>query len=219
MADWRRYTGTKTLQTGWTLAVLGLAAVVEFALSTGIPAQVTLGVAGLAWILGLALLGLQDRRAWNRMVEESAFESDPGAHTADLQKIIQGQSVTVSTDVSGILAQAHTHVRATIDGVDASFQIRIRDEPSAKAERGLTTGNDAIDERFVIDGSPENVKALLSPDVQAALMGVETPGTITVTADHVVYDIPYTRLTASELDAAGQAVGMMADRIESVGQG
>lgn len=219
MADWRRHTGTKSLQNLWTLLILGFAGIVEFALSMGVPTEVTIGGAGLLWILGLALLGLQDRRSWNRMVEKSTFEADPGVHTADLQKIIRGQSVTVSTDISGLLTQAHTHLRATIDGVDASFTIRIQDAASVEGDRGLTTGNDAIDQQFVIKGSPENVQALLSPDVQAALMEVETPGTFTVTAEHVVYEIPFTRLSADELDTAGRAVAIMADRIETLGKG
>lgn len=219
MADWRRHTGTKSLQNGWTLVILGLGAILGFALPIDVPVEVTIGGAGLVWILGLAVLGLQDRRNWNRMVKKSTFEADPGSHTADLQKIIKGQSVTVSTDVPGLLAQAHTHVRATIDSVDASFTIRIRDAASAGEDRGLTTGNDTIDRRFVIEGSPENVQALLSPDVQAALMEVETLGRFTVTADRVVYEIPFTRLTADELDTAGRAVAIMADRIETVGKG
>lgn len=219
MADWRRHTGTKSLQTGWTLLILGLAAILEFALPIGVPTEMTIGGAGFLWILGLVLLGLQDRRSWNRMVEKSTFEADPGVHTADLQKIIKGQSVTVSTDISGALAQAHTHLRATIDGVDASFTIRIRAGASVETDRGLTTGNDAIDQRFVIEGTTENVQALLSPDVQAALMEVETPGTFTVTAEDVVYEIPFTRLTGDELDTAGRAVAIMADRIEAVGKG
>ena len=218
MADWRRYTGTKTLQMIWTVVVFAAVAVAEVLLSVSGTPLVAVG-GGLAWVVGLVVLGLRDRRHWNRMVEASTFESDPGAHTADLQKIIQGQSVTVKTDVSGILAQAHTRVRANVEGVDASFKIRIRDVGAAGDGAGLTTGNDALDDRFAIEGSAENVKALLSTEVQAALMDVETPGEFTVTATHVDYEMPFTRLSGDELDAAGRAVAIMAARIEALAQG
>jgi hypothetical protein len=218
MADWRRYTGTKTLQLGWTVLVLAVVAIIEIVATPGSSPLFTVGGSSLVWVAGLVVLGLRDRRQWNRMVDESSFEPDPGAHTADLQKIIHGQSVTVTTDVPGILSQAHTRVRANIESVDASFKIRISDAARTDGNRGITTGNEALDEQFVIEGTAENVKALLSTDVQSVLMDLETPGTITVTADRATYEVPFTRLTGEELDTAGRAVAIMADRIETVGQ-
>lgn len=218
MADRRRYTGTKTLQTGWTLLLVAVAVTANLVLSTGTGRMILVGGIGGTWILGLVLLGWNDRRHWNQMVDASTFQREPGAHTADLQKIIRGRSVTVTTDVTGPLSQAHTRVRANLDGVDASFKIRISDAGSVDGSRGLTTGNETLDQRFVIEGSAANVKALLSTEVQSALMDVQTPGTFTVTADRVVYDIPFTRLSSDELDSAATAVALIADRIEKLVQ-
>ncbi|MFC7134634.1 MULTISPECIES: hypothetical protein [Salinibaculum] len=215
MADRRRYTGTKTLQTGWTaLAVLVLAVLtVTDALS---PLLLVGGVGG-AWVLGLVVLGLRERRHWQRLTAASSFDEGMEAHTSDLQQIIEGQSVTVTTDVSGILSQAHLEVRATVEGVDASFTIRIEAD-GAGAEGGVATGHPDIDDRFVVRGKEGNVAALLSEDVQSALLAVETPGVVTVTGEAVTYDIPFTRVTVEELDAAGATVATMAARLESIGR-
>ena len=87
------------------------------------------------------------------------------------------------------------------------------------ADEGLTTGNPALDDRYVIEGSPKNVKVLLSPDVQSALMDVEVPGEFVVTGKRVVYRVPFTRLTPNELGLAAEAVAVVAERLERMGRG
>jgi hypothetical protein len=217
MADRRRYTGTKTLQTAWTVVVAVAVAGWTVALPTVGSPVLRLGGGGVAWVAGLLVLGVSERRHWRRMVERSTFEPDVGPHTADLQKILQGQSVTVSTDVPGLFSQTHTTITAPVEGVDASFTIRISDSGSADDHQGVQTGNETLDEQFVIRGSEQNLQVLLSADVQAALMDVTTPGTFTVTDERVAYEIPFARLRGSELDAAGEAVATIASRLEDVG--
>lgn len=215
MADRRRYTATKTLQAGWTGVLVVVAALL--AVSGPVPAVGIVGGVGLCWIGGLLALGFREHRHWRALLAASAFDPGPGGHTADLQRIIQGQSVTVTSDVAGLLAPEHTQVRASVEGVDASFTVRIVDTELTDNE-GVTTGDGALDERFVITGAEGNVAALLTESVRDALLAVDTPGTYTIRADRVVYDVPFTRLSADELDAAGDAVATLAARLETVGR-
>jgi hypothetical protein len=215
MTDHRRYTGTKTLQTAWTVAVLVLAV----GLWTGdvFSPLVTVAGAGGAWVVGLVGLGFRDRRHWQRLTAASTFDRGLAAHTSDLQTIIRGQSVSVSTDVPGLLSQAHLTVRANVEGVDASFTIRIQDAGSTD-RTGVKTGNGELDEQFVVRGKEGNVAAVLTDEVRAALLAVETPGVFTVTGDAVAYDVPFTQVTADELDAAADAAATIAARLETVGR-
>ena len=216
MTDWRRYTGTKTLQTLWTVVIGGLVVGLEGVFPGLAPRLATVAGASVVWLLGLVGLGLYDRRRWRRLTAASAFERGPSPNTADLQGIRHGQSVAVTTDIPGVLSQTHTSVRANVEGVDASFTVRIRGSDAADPESGLTTGDEGLDRRFVIEGTPENVRVLLSEPVRTALLDVETPGTFTVTGDAVVYEIPFTRLRPVELDAAAEAVAVLAARVEAV---
>jgi len=216
MADRRRYTGTQTLQLGWTLVAL-LAVVALQVLGGGgpVPSPVAfLGPIG-AWVLGLLALGIRERYHWNRLVSASSFERLPGPREADLERIVGGHSVQVATRVPDLLG-THTVVSAPVEGVDASFTVRMTHRSVADGDGGLTTGHDALDERFVIRGKPGNVKRLLSTEVQEALLAIETPGTCTVTGDSVEYDVPFTRLTAGELDAIGEGVATVAARLEAL---
>lgn len=215
MTDRRRYTGTKTLQTGWTVVIL--AAIAALTVTDALSPLLTVGGAGSVWVLGLAVLGLRDRQHWQRLTAASSFDTGLETHTSDLQKIIEGQSVAVSTDVSGVLSQASLTVRATVEGVDASFTIHIEDAESG-GDRSVETGHPDVDERFVARGKEGNVDALLSEDVRSALLAVETPGVVTVTGEAVTYEIPFTRVTVEELDAAGEAVAAMAARLEAIGR-
>ncbi|WP_340099563.1 hypothetical protein [Salinibaculum salinum] len=215
MADWRRYTGTKVRQAGWTL-LLGLLAV-PVQLTGILPTVVIVGAAGICWVAGLVVLGLGERRHWSALVEDSAFDPGPSGHTADLQQIVRGQSVTVTTDVTGLLAPEHTQVSAAVEGVDTSFTVRIVDSELTD-KNGVRTGDDALDDRFVITGAEGNVAALLTETIRDSLLTVEVPGAYTIRPDRVVYEIPFTRLTAKELDAAGDAVAILAAQLEAVGQ-
>lgn len=215
MADRRRYTGTKTLQAGWTLLMLAVGLLVG---ATGLlPTVVAVGGVGLLWVGGLVVLGLREHRHWTELVAASSFDRGTTGGTADLQRIIEGKSVTVTTDVTGVLTPGHTQVRAPVEGVDASFTVRIADEELAD-RNGLQTGVDALDERFVITGAEGNVAALLTEDTRDALLAVDPPGTYTIMPDSVVYEVPFTRLSADELAAAGHAVAVLALQLEAAGQ-
>lgn len=219
MADWRAYTGAQRLQIGWTLALIAVGLAIQVVLPGLVIGEGLLvyGGLGLGWVLGLVGLAYRERRAWRRLVDASSYERGAAVGTSDLERIVRGHTVSVSTDVPSPLAQSHTRVRATVDGVDADFSVTILGTDGA-AERGLTTGNEALDDRFVIQGAERNVTAILSTDVQAALMDLETPATVEITADRVVVDVPFTRLTPAELGAATSVVVELVDRVEAVGQ-
>ena len=215
MTDRRRYTGTKTLQTAWSVAVLVLA--VGLWVSDALTPLVTVAGAGGAWVVGLVALGFRDRRHWQRLTAVSTFDPGLEAHTSDLQTIIRGQSVSVSTDVPGLFSQAHLVVRANVEGVETSFTVRIEDAESTKRD-GVTTGDETLDERFVFRGKEGNVAAILTDEVRAVLLAVETPGVFTIASDAVTYDVPFTQVTADELDAAADAAATIAARLETVGR-
>lgn len=218
MTGLRRHTGTKTLQTLWTAFVVLAVVVSEVTLPGLVSRPVTVVGGGGAWLFGLLGLGLYGRYHWRRLVANSSLEPGRGPDTADLQGIRHGQSVSVVSEIPGLLSGAHTTVRANVEGVEASFTVSIRDVDSADPGSGLTTGDEALDDRFVIEGSAENVRVLLTDEVRARLLDVETPGTITATGEVVVYTIPFDRLTPAELDAAVEAVTVVAARIEAIGR-
>lgn len=214
MTDRRCYTGTKTLQTVWT--VLVFAATVALSMVDIFPPLVSIAATGGVWVLGLVAFGLRDRRHWQQLTARSTFDPGLAAHESDLQKIVRGQSVSVSTDVPGVLSQAQLVVRANVEGVDASFTIRIEDSDGTERD-GVPTGDDALDARFTIRGKKANVAAVLTDDVRDALSTVETPGVFTVTGDAVTYEVPFTKVTADELDNAGAAAAALAVRVEEIG--
>jgi len=218
MADRRRYTGTRILQVVWTVLVFGAVVLLEGVLSGLAPTAVTVGGGSVLWLLGLVALGVRERRHWNQLMTASSYDRGPAGHTADFQAIVHGKSVTVTTDVTGPLSPGHTRIRTVVEGVDASFRVRIIDDELADAD-GLTTGDEALDSQVTITGSEENVAALLTADTRDAMLAVDAPGTFTVTPDSVVFEVPFTHLTAEELEAAGEAVALLALRVEQVGQG
>lgn len=220
MSDRRRHTGTQNLQVAWTLLLLAggvLAALIGIArLDGGLAGGILVVAFGLLWLGGLVGLGLRERRHWNRMVEATAFERESGTRLADLEKLLGGRSVVVSTVMPSLRSQTHTEIRTPVEDVDASFTIEIEYVGDGDAGRGLRTGNEALDERFVIGGAKRNVKRLLSPDVQAALMDVRTVGTCTVTGSEVCYLVPFTRLTPKELDTLSDTIVVIAERVEEL---
>lgn len=219
MADRRRYTGTKQLQTGWTgLVVLVVLIGTLSGVLSSLSVPVWVGAASGVWFVGLLALGLRDRRHWNRMVERSSFEHHRGTRRADLEKLQGGRSVTVTTAIPSVLAGTHLRVRTAVENVDASFTVEIERVEEGRTDRGLSTGTEALDERFVITGREGNVARLLSSDVQAVLLDLETPGTLTVTGTEVVYDVPFTRLSADELEAIATVCVEFAERVEEVAQ-
>jgi hypothetical protein len=219
MADRRRYTGTKQLQTGWTGLVFALVALAVGPLGgvrSAVPLPVWVGGGSVVWVVGLVVLGVRDRRHWNQMVERSSFEHHRGTRRADLEKLQGGRSVTVTTSIPGVLAGTHLTVRTTVEDVDARFTVELERTEADDTDRGLATGNEQLDERFVITGREGNVARLLSADVQAALMDLDTPGTLTITGTTVEYEVPFTRLSAAELAAIASVTVTVAERVEAV---
>lgn len=220
MEDWRRYTGTQFLQAIWTISLLFVGVVVQFLVPVfgGLfRPGVFLSLSG-AWIAGLILIALYDRRNWNQMVAGSSFRPDTSTSLADLETIKNGRSVTVQTEIPDIFSQTHLTVRTPVEGVGASFTVRLTYVGSGGSTDGLQTGNDALDESFVIRGTQQNVSQLLSPELQAALMEIQTVGVFTITGSRVEYDVPFTRLTPTELETVADTSVAIAKRIEELAQ-
>jgi hypothetical protein len=210
--DRRELTGARSLQTGWSALAL-----LAFALATvGRPALVEpIPVAGgaAAWLVGLGLIGLRDRRAWVRLARDSTFEPGPEAGYADLRRELKGYTVTVSADVPLPLGQTHAVVSTTVATGSGGEPVEFERIGEGATGTGVEVGNPALDGAWVIDGPDARVTALLSTDVQAALMDVTVPLTVEV-ADGVVARVPFTRLRPAELGAVATAVATLADRVE-----
>lgn len=216
MADWRRYTGTQRLQIGLTaLAVGGLALSIGFTDSGTLRVVIVAGVSA-AWLAGLVGLGFRERRRWKTLVDESAFEQRGGPRSTDIERIVSGRSVTVTTDVPAVRAQAHATVQTPVEDVDAEFTVTISYVEAERTGDGVVTGNEALDEQFVFEGTEQNIAHILSTDVQAALMDIETPGTCTITGDTVSYEVPFTALSPAELNTIGDTVLTIARQVEAV---
>jgi hypothetical protein len=218
MDDWRRVTGTQFLQAIWTILALSVGAAIQLlqpVVGGLLRPDVFLLVSG-SWIVGLILIALSDRRRWNRMVSESSFQPNTGTTLADLESIKAGRSVTVRTQIPNVLSQAHLTIETPVEGVGASFTVRFEYVGSGGTEEGIQTGNDALDEAFVIRGGRENVQQLLSPEIQATLMDVDTVGTFTVTGSSVECELPFTRLESGELEGLATTTVELAQRVEDL---
>ncbi len=218
MDDWRRVTGTQFLQAIWTILALAVGAATQLlqpVVGGLLRADVFLLLSG-GWIAGLVLIALSDRRNWNRMVAESSFQPNTGTTLADLETIKEGRSVTVHTQIPNIVSQTHMTIRTPVEGVGASFTVQLKYVGSGGTEKRVQTGNDALDEAFVVRGSADNVKQLLSPEIQATLMDVDTVGTFTVTGSKVECEIPFTRLEPAELERLATTTVELAQRVEDL---
>jgi hypothetical protein len=218
MDDWRRITGTQFLQAIWTIFLLAVGAVIQLlqpVVGGLLRPEVFLSLSG-AWIVGLLVVAIYDRRKWSRMVEQSSFKPNTGTTLADLETIKAGRAVTVQTRIPTVFSQAHTTIRTTVEGVSASFTVQLQHVGSGGAENGIQTGNPELDEGFIIRGSEQNVGQLLSPEIQATLMDIETVGTFTSTGSHVEYEVPFTRLRPGELEQLTEASVRIAERIEEL---
>lgn len=219
MTERRRYTGTQRLQIGWSVGIVGVAALTlgaDWILDLPVSPVVTVLLISVTWLAGLSFLGLRERRQWNSMVEQSSFTPQEGPHTADLERIVEGRSVTVSTSVPGIFSQTHTEVRTTVAGVDASFTITFESGRANSSKPAVTTGHEELDQQFVFQGAEGNIAKVLSPEVRSALLSIQTPGVGTVTGEYVSFEIPFTSFSSEELEQIAQALVVIADRVESV---
>ncbi len=221
MAERRQYTGTQRLQIAWSVGIgvaMALIVALDFAIGLPFSSLVVALVLTVVWFVGLGGLGLRERSQWNNMVEQSSFTRQIGPHTTDLEKIVQGRSVTVSTAVQGVLSQTHTEVKTVVNDVDASFTVEFERDSGGESEGGVPTGNEELNDNFVIKGTSGNVDRILTPEVASALLSFETPGICTVTGDAVTYEVPFTALTADELETIAEALVVIAARVEEVGQ-
>lgn len=218
MDDWRRVTGPQFLQAIWTILALAVGAATQLlqpVVGGLLRPDVFLLLSG-GWIVGLILIALSDRRHWNRMVAESSFQPNTGTTLADLETIKAGRSVTVRTQIPNALSQAHMTIETPVEGVGASFTVQLKYVGSGGTDEGIQTGNEALDEAFVIRGGAENVTQLLSPEAQATLMDVDTVGTFTVTGSSVGCEIPFTRLEPAELEGLATTTVELAQRVEDL---
>lgn len=220
MEDWRRFTGTQMLQAIWTVFMLAVGLSIQLIqpiVGGMLQPVVFLSVSG-TWIVGLICIALYDRRHWNKMVAGSTFEPDTSTRLADLESLKRGRSVVVKSKIPDMLSQAHMEIRTPVEGVGASFTIRLTYVGDGGTEDGLLTGNDELDRMFVIRGTQENVSQLLSPEIQAKLMDIDTVGTYTITGNFVTYQVPFTRLEPSELETVSDVSIAIAERIEALAQ-
>ncbi|SDJ64613.1 hypothetical protein SAMN05216226_106189 [Halovenus aranensis] len=221
MAERRQYTGTQRLQIAWSLGIfVAIGLTVALGAGVGLPLSplVVALVLSVVWFVGLGALGLRERSQWNNMVEASSFTRQIGPHTADLENIVEGRSVTVSTAVQGVLSQTHTEFETSVNGVDASFTVEFERSAGEQTSRGVPTSNETLDDNFVVRGTSGNVDQILTTEVESALLSIETPGTCTVTGDAVTYEVPFTALAAEELETIAEAIVVVATRVEEVGQ-
>lgn len=221
MAERRQYTGTQRLQIAWSGGIfVGIGLAVGVGVTVGLPVSllvVTL-VLTVAWFVGLGALGLRERRRWRRMVEASSFEPQIGPHTADLENIVDGRSVTVSTAVPRLLSQTHTEFQTSVNGVEASFTVQFERVTATPATDGASTGTDALDDAFTVEGASQNVDKILSAEVRSALLSIETPGICTVSGEAVTYEVPFTSLRSDELETIAAGIVVIAQRVEQVGR-
>ncbi|MFB6297155.1 MAG: hypothetical protein ABEH56_01395 [Salinirussus sp.] len=211
--EWRRYTATPRPQLAWSgLVALGLA--LGLAVGGAGSPPVLAGLVG-AWLVGLVAFGWRERRYWHQIVAASSFErrGDPGR--ADLQRLVRGHTVTVTTDLVGPLGGSTTTVSTPVTGVDATFTVRATTD--GDGTDGAGTGDANFDSRYAVRGTERNVELVLSPEVRIALLELPTPGTVTASDSAVTYEVPFTRLTPAELSAAAEAVVIVAERVEAVG--
>jgi hypothetical protein len=209
MTEWRRYTTTPRPQVAWT-GLVALSVVVAAVAGVGV---LVLAAAVGTWLVGLVVFGVRERRHWRRLSSASSFERQAGTSRADLQRIVRGHAVSVTTDLDGPLEGSHAEVTAPVTDVDASFSVRI-----ATSTLNTTAGDEAFDDRYAVRGMERNAELLLSPDVREALLAVRTPGVVTVSDARVKYEVPFTRLTTEELRSITVAVVTLVERVEQVGQ-
>jgi len=219
MRELRPYTGTQQLQLLWTIAVfvvlvLALTGRSVFEWVPGVP--VLLSVGGLGWVAGLVGLGYRERRRWNTMVERSSFDRRPGAQAADLETFVDGRSVTATTTMSGLFGRTHTEITTAVEGVDATFTVRLRYAGASSEASRPPTESEAIGDHFVVEGASENALGLF--DEPSALLDVETSGVCTITGEDVTYEVPFSSLSARELNALATVVVAVARRVEHVGR-
>ncbi len=220
MGDRRRYTGTQMLQAIWTVCMLAVGLLIQLVqpvVGGTLNPVVFLVVSGI-WIVGLLVIALYDRRMWNQMVSGSSFQPDTSTRLADLESLRGGRSVVVQTKIPDMFSQSHMEIRTPVEGVDASFTVKLTYVGEGGSADGLQTGNELLDESFVIRGTEQNVSQLLSPEIQAKLLDIDTPGTFTITGNRVRYEIPFTRLSPGELDGIADVSLAIAKRIERLAQ-
>lgn len=225
----RRYLGVRHRILVWTLGLAGggwLAiqrldvqravrdVAPEFATYAGFPTQV--GVVVAVWLVGVVLFRRSERLAWKRLRTNSPFSAQrEDRRRPPLQNEYKRKTITVEVIDRGFVRQQGVRVETILDGLSKPLALELRYVGSGGREEGIRTGNDSLDDQFVLtvqQGS--NLREVFDPEVQSALMDISVPGTMRVTHQRVVYDVPFTRLRPEELGAIARAVATIASRLE-----
>jgi len=229
MTFFGRYLGVRHRIIVWTLVLAGGAGFAiqrydvqrlvrdvapEFATYARLPTQVSLVV--VVWLLGVVLFRRGERLAWKRLRTNSPFSAQrEGQHRPALQNEYKRKTITVDVVDRGRLRQQGVRVEAILDGLSKPLALELRYVGSGGREEGIRTGNDALDEQFVLMvEAGSNLREVFDPEVQSALMDISIPGTLRVTNERVVYDVPFTRIRPDELGAVARAVATIAARLE-----
>jgi len=225
----RQYLGVRHWILVWTLVVAGGGGFAiqrfdaqrvvrevapEFATYAGLPTQITLVV--VIWLLGVVLLRRGERLAWTRLRRNSPFSAQrEDRRRPPLQNEYKRKTITVDVIDRGLVRQQGVRVETLLDGLSKPLALELRYVGSGGREEGIRTGNDALDEQFVLTvEAGSNLREVFDPEVQSALMDISIPGTLRVTNERVVYDVPFTRVRPDELGAIARAVATIAARLE-----
>lgn len=220
MTRLRRYVGERHRLLVWTLLLAGGGWVVltEFESTLAAYADRPTAIAALAgvWLAGVLVVRRRERRAWRRLIEETPFEPQ---HEDDrrppLQRSLKGNVITAEPVSRGLVRQQGIRVEATAGGVTDPIDVTLTYVGSGGAERGIRTGTDALDERFVFEATAgSNLASVFDAGVQSALLDISVPGRFRIDGRHVSYEIPFTRVRPSELGTVSKAVATIAARME-----
>lgn len=224
MTRLRKYLGEGHRLLVWTILLGAGGALVivrfqtELAGYAGRPIQI--GALVGTWLLGIVVIRRGERRSWRRLFTETPFErqNDERSRRPPLQRPLKRKTITVEPLDRGLLRQRGVRVRAFLDEVEAPLDVRLRSVGSGGADDGVRTGNDTLDDQFVLTvEAGSGLGPVFDPEVQSALMDISVLGTLRIERRHVTYDAPFTRLRPEELGAVSRAVATVAARVDRLG--
>ncbi|QCC51620.1 hypothetical protein [Halapricum salinum] len=225
----RRYLGVRHRILVWTLVLVGGGTLViqrvdvqgavrdvapDLATYAGLPTQAAILV--VVWLFGVVLFRRGERLSWKRLRTKSPFSAQrEDRRRPPLQNEYKRKTVTAEVIGRGFVRQQGVRVETLLDGLSKPLALELQYVGSGGREEGIRTGNDALDDQFVLTvEAGSNLREVFDPEVQSALMDISIPGTLRVTNERVVYDVPFTRVRPEELGAVARAVATMAARLE-----
>lgn len=220
MTRLRRYFGERHRLLVWTLLLAGggWVALTEFERTLATYADRPTAIAALAgvWLSGVLVVRRRERRAWRRLIDETPFEPQhEGDRRPPLQRSLKGNVITAESVGRGLVRQRGIRVEATAGGVTEPIDVTLTYVGSGGTERGIRTGTDALDERFVFEvDAGSNLASVFDAEVQSALLDISVPGRLRIDGRHVSYEVPFTRVRPSELGTISKTVATIAARIE-----